>query len=128
MALKDLIVDQEVIEEELIEKIVSPYVRYDPKQKLVVLVNDGDRLDISQKITVYLLALKGWRFIEGGKDMPLEAFPKEISAAIVENGSTVRNHLQVLRREGVINKTPSGKYTILPQGVNRVKKLLKFSE
>lgn len=128
MALKNLVVDLETIEEETIEQIVSPYIRYDPKQKSAILLGDeSSRLNIPQKITLYLLALKGWRFIEGGKDIPQEATPKAISEVIGENGSTVRNHLQVLRREGVIYKTISGAYTILPQSVYKIKKILKIN-
>lgn len=128
MTLKDLIIDRETIEEETIEQIVSPHVGYDPKQKSVILLGDKtSKLNIPQKITLYLLALKGWRFIEGGKDIPQEATPKVISEVIGENGSTVRNHLQALRREGVIYKTASGAYTILPQSIYKIKKILKIS-
>ncbi len=127
MALKNLVVDQEIMEEETIEQIVSPYVGYDPKQKSVILLGDeSSKLNIPQKITLYLLALKGWRFIEGGKDIPQEATPKVISEVLGENSSTIRNHLQVLRREGVIYKTSSRAYTILPQSVYKIKKILKI--
>lgn len=126
MALKDLTIDQELIEEEIIEQVVSPYVRYDPKQKSVVLLpGDDGKLNIPQKIALYLLSLKGWKFIEEAKDVTTEAMPKEISVAISENNSTVRNHLQNLRQKGIIYKTKNGSYTVLPHSVQKIKNLLE---
>lgn len=128
MGLKDLVVDQETIEEELIENLVSPHVRYDPKQSLIVFIDTGpSSLDVSQKIVLYLLALKGWKFIEGGKNIASKATPKQMSESIGENGSTVRNHLQTLKRDGVVYKTASGEYTILPQSVHKIRKFLEVN-
>jgi len=59
---------------------------------------------------------------------PEEVVPKEIALVIGENSSTVRNHLQALRREGLIYKTNSGAYTILPHSVQRIKKIIEGKE
>lgn len=126
MAIKDLTIDQESIEEEIIEQVVSPYVRYDSRQKSVVLLpGESAKLNIPQKIALYLLSLKGWKFIEEVKDVTTEAMPKEISEAIGENNSTVRNHLQNLRQRGVIYKTKNGAYTVLSHSVDKIKDLLE---
>lgn len=126
MAIKDLTIDQESIEEEIIEQIVSPYVRYDLKQKSIVfLPREDGKLNIPQKITLYLLSLKGWKFIEGVKDVTMEAMPKEVGEAIGENNSTVRNHLQNLRETGLIYKMKNGAYTVLPHSVYKIKNLLE---
>ena len=127
--LKNLTIDQEKIEEKLIEEIVSPFVRYDPKRKsIILLVEKTKNLKIPQKVLLCLFALKGWRFFDLKEIPPEEAMPKEIALSIGENSSTVRNHLQVLRREGLIYKTNSGAYTILSHSAQRIKETIEGKE
>lgn len=125
MALKDFVIDQNLLQEEIIEKIVSPYVRYDEDQKAVAFLPDSSRsLSIPQRIVIYLVAIKGWRYFEKGKEIPEEARPKEIASSLRENGSTIRSHLQTLLKKGMIQKK-SERYSIAIYAFNKVEDFIK---
>lgn len=128
MALSDLIIDQNSLQESLIESIVSQYIRYDPSQRVVVFLPDKiNDLTIGQKIVMYLFALRGWQYLENTSDIPQEAQPKEVAEAIAENGSTVRSSLQFLLKEGLVQKKPSG-YSVSSIGINKVQNFLLSKE
>jgi DNA-binding MarR family transcriptional regulator len=125
MALKDLIIDQNILQEEIIEKIVSPYVRYDIDQKAVVFLPDSFRiLSVQQRIIIYLVALKGWKYFEEGEKISEDVQPKEIADSLKENGSTVRSHLQALIRRGMVQKKVKN-YSISLSAFNKVEDFIK---
>src|SRR5258706_8499050 len=105
MPLKDLTIDQNALEENLIENLISPYLRYDLRQKSIVFLRDKlSSLSISQKIVLYLLALRGWQYFKDASDTAQYAKPKDIAVATGENGSSIRTNLQVLLKMGLIQK------------------------
>jgi len=115
MALKDLTINYGKVQEEQIERIVGPYVRYDEKQGLVVLSREGRELSVDPKILVYLIARKGWQFFDFKRreERPIEgAQPKEIAENIFENRSTVRRHLMELKNNGLVHKAAGGGYVV----------------
>jgi len=115
MALKDLTIDYGKVQEEQIEQIVGSYIRYDERQGLVILGREGRELSVDQKILVYLIARKGWRFFEFKKEEERpaeEARPKEIAEGIFENRSTVRRHLMELKNDGWVHKAVGGGYIV----------------
>lgn len=125
MALKDLTIDQGKLQEELIENSITLHVRYDTNQKMVVFLPDASKnLSIPKKILVYLLALKGWQYVLDSQEISQEAQPKDISKAIMENGSTVRNNLQILLRDGFIQKNGT-KYSISTIAINKIQDYLQ---
>ncbi len=124
MALSDLIIDQNSLQESLIENIVSQYIRYDPNQRVVVFLPEKvNELTIAQKIIMYLLALKGWQYLNDTNNISQEAQPKEISEVISENGSTVRSNMQFLLKEGLVQKKPTG-YSVSSISINKVQNFL----
>lgn len=125
MALKDLVIDQNALNEELIENLVSSYVRYDVNQKVIVFLPEKmQELAIPHKIVIFLLALRGWEYFENATDIPQDAQPKDISIAIMENGSTTRTYLQVLLKKGLVKKV-SAKYSVLPTTINKIQNYLQ---
>ena len=128
MALKDLTIDQNALQEELIESLVTSYIRYDINQKLVVFVPENIRnLTIPRKIVLYLLALRGWQYFDNSQDIPQDARPKDIAIAVMENGSTIRSYLQVLLKRGLIQNI-SGKYSIPPVSIGMIQNYLQNNE
>ncbi len=125
MALKDLTIDQSKVLEDLIEKNVSSYIRYETNQKIVVFLPEALRgLSVAKKIIVFLLALKGWPYVCDSEDISQEAQPKDIAKAIVENGSTVRNNLQSLLKDGFVQKNVT-KYSISTVATTRIEDFIK---
>lgn len=125
MALKDLTIDQTKILEELIENTVGSFIRYDTNQKAVVFLPEALReLSVLKKILIFLLALKGWPFVLESEDISQEAQPKDIAKAIMENGSTVRNNLQSLLKDGFIQKGVT-KYSISTLATTRIEDFIK---
>ena len=115
MALKDLTIDYGKVQEEQIERIIAPYVKYDENQRLVVFTGEGKRLSVGSKILVCLIAQKGWQFFDFKKKekRPVEEVqPKEIAERIFENRNTVRRYLMELKNDGWIHKTAGGGYFV----------------
>ena len=63
MALKDLVADHRKINEETIEKVVAPFVRYDPAAHKIIWTPEGRALKNEAKILVFLVALLGWQYV-----------------------------------------------------------------
>ncbi|WKZ26095.1 MAG: hypothetical protein QY322_02170 [bacterium] len=125
MALKDLTIDQGQMLEELIESSVSSYIRYDINQKAVIFLPEALRnLSVQKKILIYLLALRGWPYVIESTDISQEAQPKDIAKAITENGSTVRNNLQSLLKDGLILKSAT-KYSISQIAITRIEDFMR---
>lgn len=127
MALKDLTIDYDKVQEGRIERIIGPSVQYDEKQKLVVLTRRGRQLSIDLKILVYLIARKGWQFFDfkRNEERPVEeAQPKEIAEIILENRSTVRRHLMELKNDGWIHKVASGGYMVPNHALDEAEKVI----
>ena len=125
MALKDLKIDQGQMLEELIESSVSSHIRYDINQKAVIFLPEALRnLSVQKKILIYLLALRGWPYVIESTDISQEAQPKDIAKAIMENGSTVRNNLQSLLKDGLILKGTT-KYSISQIAITRIEDFMR---
>jgi hypothetical protein len=63
VALKDLIADQTKVTEETIEKIISPYVRFDAASRRIVWIPRGRPIANDVKVLVFLVAVLGWRYV-----------------------------------------------------------------
>jgi len=128
MALKDLTIDQNALQEELIESLVASYIRYDVSQRVVIFLPEKvQELTIPQKIVVYLLALKGWQYFDNSENVLQDAPPKAIAEAIMENGSTTRSNLQILLKKGLILKN-STKYSIPSIAIHKIQNYLHGKE
>lgn len=125
MAIRDLTINQGKLKEEKIEKLVKPYILYDIEQKKVFFLPNGQKLGLKKRIILFLVAIKGWQFFEELRGQRLdEAKPKEIAISVFSNRSTVRNHLQTLKKDGIIHRTRKGNYLVPDHMLDEVEKMI----
>lgn len=122
MSLKDLIASKSSLAEDVIEEIVSEYVRYDTDHKAVFLTPEGHELSGKSKVLVYLVALQGWPFILDDV-VPMDPKPGEIEKHTGIHGGSLRPLLKELKdRRIVIEK--GGRYSVLSAALQSIKKEL----
>lgn len=95
MALKDLIAEKGALDEAAIERVVTPFVRYDVEAKELSLLHAFASLSNKAKILVYLVALQGWRFVTDD-DVAADARPADIELATGIPGGSLRPVLRAL--------------------------------
>lgn len=113
MALKDLIIDQKQISEELLEKLLKGKVDLVKENQAVSLTKFGNSLPNKTRILLFLCSKKAWEFLT----------KKEIKTSIEEleknlgiRGNTIRPILKELRDSYQV-ESEKGKYRILPKGI-----------
>ncbi len=123
MPLKDLTIDKSKAIEELIESIIKPYIRYDPNSKSIFFLPKTEELNNIKKALVYLVALKGWKFI-ADEPIPFEVKPDTISRNTGIKGNTLRPMLSGLKERKIII-VKSGKYSIPDFNMQQVKSIIE---
>lgn len=96
MALKDLIADHRQIAEETIEKIVAPYVRYDPAARKIAWTSQGKSLGSDARILVFLVAVLGWQYVLDEKH-EMATKPADLETELGIPGGTLRPILKRLK-------------------------------
>lgn len=124
MGLKDLIIDTEKASESLIEGIISTYVRYDPEHKKIALLPATRELSNRAKTLLFLVALKGWRFVLK-EDVPLdEATPGEIEKATGIIGNSLRPNLRAMVTESLLLYR-DGRYSVPTHNLSLVQEQMR---
>jgi hypothetical protein len=96
VALKDLVADRRKIAEETIEKIVAPYVRYDPGAQEIVWTPQGGSLGNDAKVLVFLVAVLGWQYVlDESRDVKTK--PADLEGELRIAGGTLRPILKKLK-------------------------------
>jgi hypothetical protein len=101
MPLKDLTVNTAELTEKWIEDIVAPYVNYDVEEKRIILRPSAASLPAKKKVLIYLVALRGWPFIEEG--VPTSAKPGQIGEALGIQGGSLRPVLKDLKDSNFVS-------------------------
>ena len=115
MALKDLIVGSGTVTEEAIEKIISPYVKYEVDPPAVVVTPAGYALGNAEKVVVYLVAGLGWRYVVD--DPPrISTRPADLEHALGIPGGTLRPVLKKLKDNHILT-VADGQYSIRPSNI-----------
>jgi hypothetical protein len=122
MGLKDLIASKSSLAEDVIEEIVSEYVRYDTDHKAVFLTPEGHELSGKSKVLIYLVALQGWPFVVDDL-VPTDPKPGEIEEHTGIPGGTLRPLLKELKDRRIIIEK-SGRYSVLSAALQSIKKEL----
>lgn len=106
MALKDLVAEKDALDEAAIERIISAFVRYDVGAKAITFTPTFTGISIKAKILVYLVALRGWKFVLD-EVAPNDARPSDIEAATGIPGGSLRPALSSLRDSHLIAEKDS---------------------
>lgn len=125
MALRDLIASKASLAEDVIEEIVSEYVRFDTDEKAVFLTPESDGLSNKAKALVYLVALQGWPFVIDDV-VPVDAKPADIEKQTGIPGGTLRPILKELK-DGRIVIEKGGHYSVLSSALRTIKAELESS-
>lgn len=96
MALKDLVVNHGKIAEEMVEKIITPYVRYDPAAYKIILTPRAKSLAKDAKVLVFLAGVLGWQYVlDEGRHVPTK--PADLERELGIAGGTLRPILKKLK-------------------------------
>lgn len=118
MPLKDLVADHGKITEEIIEKIIADYVRYDPSRYEVVFTPEGNALANDSKILVYLVAVLGWQYV-ASKVEQVSTKPADLESVLGIAGGTLRPTLKKLKDAHLLSAA-DGHYSIRPANLDAV--------
>lgn len=121
MALKDLTIDKSKATEEIIESIIKPYIRYDVNSKSIFFLPKSTELNNAKQILIYLVALKGWKFVTK-ESISWEISPSKLEEITGIKGGTLRPTLKNLKdtKMIVVNK---GEYSIPDYNIIKVKNI-----
>jgi len=109
MALKDLIVDEKEMTEDVLQKTLEPYVHFSQEGK-VLMNKDFRALPVRKQILVYLAAKKAWDLISGQKTGGYVS-NSELQQTLNVPGGTLRPRIKEMRDGGFI-VSREGRHTI----------------
>lgn len=113
MALKDLIINQKQISEELLEKLLKGRVDLIEGNQGVSLTKIGNSFSNRMKILLYLCGKKAWELLTSKEEW---VSITEIERNIGIKGNTLRPLLKDLKDSYEV-ESEKGKYRILPRGI-----------
>jgi len=122
MALKDLIADRGKITEEHIEKIVSKFVRYDPKAVEVIFTPEAMQLNNEAKVLLYLVSIAGWEYVLD-EEPDIETNPQALQEVLGIPGGSLRPTLKKLRESNLVSVSNS-RYSIRPANLESIGKII----
>lgn len=121
MVLKDLIINQKRISEELLEKLLKGRVDLIKENQGVSLTKIGNSFPNRMKILLYLCGKKAWELLTSKEERVSIA---EMERNLGIKGNTLRPILKDLKDSYGV-ESEKGKYRILPKGIFMLEKELE---
>ncbi|MFA6393689.1 MAG: hypothetical protein WCW25_02350 [Patescibacteria group bacterium] len=113
MALKNLIINNTEVTEDLLDKVLTGNVNLVKQGNSVVLTQQSNKLPNRERILLYLCGKEAWKLLEKNEIL-VSLFELEKNLGI--KGNTLRPILKSLKDEYKV-ESQKGKYFILPQGI-----------
>lgn len=123
MSLKDHITDSTKLKEEEIEAIIADNLKYDPDHSTVVFLPKTQTLSVEKRILLYMVALRGWRFVVEEKPPNSDASPAEIEKATGLRGGTIRPILRAMVQSRIL-ASHKGRYELPAHNMGRVREAI----
>jgi len=122
MDLKDLIVDEEKVNEEVLYQVLAPYIGIGSTTNTILLKPEFYKLsDSKKKILIYLTARKALAFL--GKLEGEGVGPTEVAKKTNIKKGTVFPAIRKLEDEGLV-ENDDGKYFIANHNITKIKEIL----
>jgi len=121
--LKDLLIDESKIDEGLLEKILSPFVRIGKEKGTVRFTTGAVKLGIKEKVVLFLVAQKTKKLL-GFKGIEEKTSPRQIEKELGVKGSSLRPILKRLREAGLI-RSHRGNYLVENHTLPEIEKLFR---
>ena len=122
MPLKDLIASAASVNEDVIEKIVGDFVRYDVSGRVLVLTPSASCLSGRNKVLVYLTANEGWCYVDEGVSRSATS-PKDLEVPLSLRGGSLRPALAALQKDNLIRKDGRG-YRIVSAQLSKISEIV----
>jgi predicted transcriptional regulator len=110
MPLKDLLINEEDVSEELVEEILSGSARLAGDTRRVLFTPEGSRLSARAKVILVLAAQHAWRFVSPSGEGHVALSIREIQDQTGIHGNTLRPTLKGLKDGRLIEASSPGAY------------------
>lgn len=114
MALKDLIINNAKISEDILDKVLSENVNLISEGHSVVLTEKANKFPNRERVLFYLCGKEAWKLLEEKEE--IMTITSELEKNLGIKGNTLRPILKYLKDHYQV-ESQKGKYFILPQGI-----------
>jgi hypothetical protein len=121
VALQDLVASKDSVAQDVIEGIITGFVKLDPDPGLVLFTPESTRLPVRPKVLVYLVALQAWPLLNPRVSVPSEASSSEIAERTCIGVGKVRHALKELEKQHLITWGRFWKYFVCEQALPIIK-------
>ncbi len=117
MGLKKLLVTEQRVTEEVLERILSGYVLLAQDTRRVIFTPEGMKLAARAKVLLALAARHAWRFVEQGAEQDTSVSLTRLEEETGLPGNTVRPTLKALKDRRVVESPGAGVYRLPPHAL-----------
>ncbi len=117
MTLKNLIINNANISENILEEVLSGNIQLVKDGYLVMLTAKANQLPNKERILLYLCGKEAWKQLKNKGNEEILTSVSELEKNLGIKGNTLRPLLKSLKDDYKVDSN-KGKYSILPQGVH----------